>query len=117
MGDTILEARNLKKYFKTPKGMLHAVDDINFSVDRGKTLGIVGESGCGKTTTGRCLLRLVEPTSGEIIFEGKDITRLGNSAMRRQLRDMQIIFQDPYSSLDPRKRSCRPYRNRLSAIN
>jgi peptide/nickel transport system ATP-binding protein len=103
MGDTILEARNLKKYFKTPKGMLHAVDDINFSVDRGKTLGIVGESGCGKTTTGRCLLRLVEPTSGEIIFEGKDITRLGNSAMRRQLRDMQIIFQDPYSSLDPRK--------------
>jgi peptide/nickel transport system ATP-binding protein len=103
MGDTILEVRNLKKYFKTPKGMLHAVDDINFSVDRGKTLGIVGESGCGKTTTGRCLLRLVEPTSGEILFEGKDITRLGNSAMRRQLRDMQIIFQDPYSSLDPRK--------------
>ncbi len=103
MGDTILEVSRLKKYFKTPKGMLHAVDDINFSVDRGKTLGIVGESGCGKTTTGRCLLRLVEPTSGEIIFEGTDIQNLNNRDMRRQLRNMQIIFQDPYSSLDPRK--------------
>jgi len=103
MDDIILEVRNLKKYFKTPRGKLHAVDDVNFSVVRGKTLGIVGESGCGKTTTGRCLLRLVEPTSGEIIFEGTDIRKLGRWEMRKKLREMQIIFQDPFSSLDPRK--------------
>jgi len=103
MDDTILEVRNLKKYFKTGRGMLHAVDDVNFSVARGKTLGIVGESGCGKTTTGRCLLRLVEPTSGQILFEGTDIRKLGRREMRKKLREMQIIFQDPFSSLDPRK--------------
>jgi peptide/nickel transport system ATP-binding protein len=103
MGDNILEVRNLTKYFKSPRGTLHAVDGIDFAVARGKTLGIVGESGCGKTTTGRCLLRLVEPTAGEIVFEGTDIRSLGTRAMRRRLRDMQIIFQDPYSSLDPRK--------------
>ncbi|MHB0896252.1 MAG: ABC transporter ATP-binding protein [Spirochaetales bacterium] len=103
MSDTILEVRNLKKYFKTGQGMLHAVDDVNFSVIRGKTLGIVGESGCGKTTTGRCLLRLVEPTSGKILFEGSDIRKLGRWEMRKKLREMQIIFQDPFSSLDPRK--------------
>jgi oligopeptide/dipeptide ABC transporter ATP-binding protein len=103
MSDAILEVRNLKKYFKTGRGMLHAVDDVSFSVDKGKTLGIVGESGCGKTTTGRCLLRLVEPTSGEIVFEGTDIRKLNHLEMRKKLKDMQIIFQDPFSSLDPRK--------------
>ena len=71
MAENILEVRNLKKYFKTARGMLHAVDDVSFSIEKGHTLGIVGESGCGKTTTGRCILRLVEPTSGEIRFEGK----------------------------------------------
>ena len=103
MAENILEVRNLKKYFKTPRGMLHAVDDVSFTIEKGHTLGIVGESGCGKTTTGRCILRLVEPTSGEIIFEGKDITKLGRSEMKKLRKDMQIIFQDPFSSLNPRK--------------
>ena len=76
VADNILEVRNLKKYFKTPRGMLHAVDDVSFTIGYGKTLGVVGESGCGKSTTGRSILRLVEPTSGEVIFEGKDITKL-----------------------------------------
>ena len=102
MAENILEVRNLKKYFKTPRGMLHAVDDVSFSIEKGHTLGIVGESGCGKTTTGRCILRLVEPTSGEIFFEGKDITKLGRGEMKKLRKDMQIIFQDPFSSLDPR---------------
>ncbi|MBQ5390885.1 MAG: ABC transporter ATP-binding protein, partial [Spirochaetales bacterium] len=102
MAENILEVRNLKKYFKTPRGMLHAVDDVSFSIEKGHTLGIVGESGCGKTTTGRCILRLVEPTSGEIFFEGKDIMKAGRSEMKKLRKDMQIIFQDPFSSLDPR---------------
>ncbi len=102
MADNILEVRNLKKYFKTPRGMLHAVDDVSFSIGYGKTLGVVGESGCGKSTTGRSILRLVEPTSGEVIFEGKDITKLSKSEMKKMRKDMQIIFQDPFSSLDPR---------------
>ena len=102
MAENILEVKNLKKYFKTPRGMLHAVDDVSFSIEKGHTLGIVGESGCGKTTTGRCILRLVEPTSGEIFFDGKDITKLGRGEMKKLRKDMQIIFQDPFSSLDPR---------------
>ena len=102
MADNILEVRNLKKYFKTPRGMLHAVDDVSFSIGYGKTLGVVGESGCGKSTTGRSILRLVEPTSGEVIFEGKDITKLNKAEMKLMRKDMQIIFQDPFSSLDPR---------------
>lgn len=102
MADKILEVKNLKKYFKTNRGMLHAVDDITFELERGKTLGIVGESGCGKSTTGRCILRLVEPTEGEVIFEGQDIVHLGKRQMRERRTDMQIIFQDPFSSLDPR---------------
>lgn len=102
MADNILEVRNLKKYFKTPRGMLHAVDDVSFSIGYGKTLGVVGESGCGKSTTGRSILRLVEPTSGEVIFEGKDITKLSGHEMKKMRKDMQIIFQDPFSSLDPR---------------
>lgn len=103
MADTILEVKHLKKYFKTGRGMLHAVDDINFTLERGKTLGLVGESGCGKSTTGRVILRLLEPTSGEIIFEGKDISRIKGSEMRHMRKDLQIIFQDPFSSLDPKK--------------
>ena len=103
MADTILEVKNLTKYFKTKRGMLHAVDDISFKLERGKTLGLVGESGCGKSTTGRTILRLIEPTSGEIIFEGKDINKLNSRELRHARKDMQLIFQDPYSSLDPRK--------------
>lgn len=103
MSDTILEVKNLTKHFKTKRGMLHAVDGINFSVKRGQTLGLVGESGCGKTTVGRTILRLIEPTSGEIIFEGKNITKLNLNKLRHVRKDMQLIFQDPYSSLDPRK--------------
>lgn len=103
MADNILEVKHLKKYFKTSRGMLHAVDDINFTLERGKTLGLVGESGCGKSTTGRVILRLLEPTDGEIVFEGKDISKLSKSEMRHMRKDMQIIFQDPFSSLDPKK--------------
>ena len=103
MAENILEVRNLVKYFKTKRGMLHAVDGVSFTLERGKTLGLVGESGCGKSTTGRTILRLIEPTSGEIIFEGKDIRKLNRFQMRHMRKDMQIIFQDPYSSLDPRK--------------
>ena len=103
MADIILEVKGLKKYFKTPRGSLHAVDDVSFSIERGKTLGLVGESGCGKSTTGRAILRLIEPTAGQVSFEGKEITTLGKMEMRKIRRDMQLIFQDPFSSLDPRK--------------
>ena len=103
MAETILEVRNLVKHFKTSRGMLHAVDDVSFTLERGRTLGLVGESGCGKSTTGRTILRLIEPTSGEIIFEGQDISKLSPSKLRALRKDMQLIFQDPYSSLDPRK--------------
>jgi len=101
--ETLLEVRNLKKYFKTPRGMLQAVDDVSFTLKKGETLGIVGESGCGKSTTGRAILRLVEPTAGEVYFEGKDVTKLSERQMREMRKDMQIIFQDPFSSLDPKK--------------
>ena len=103
MSDTILEVKHLKKYFNTPKGTLHAVDDVSFTLERGKTRGIVGESGCGKSTTGRAILRIVEPTEGEILFDGEDIRSLGKDQMRRMRTRMQIIFQDPFSSLNPRK--------------
>lgn len=103
MADNILEVKHLKKYFETPRGTLHAVDDVSFSIQRGKTLGIVGESGCGKSTTGRAILRLIEPTSGQVLFEGQDVLKLKKKQMRRLRCDMQIVFQDPYSSLDPRK--------------
>lgn len=99
----LLEVKNLKKYFKTPKGMLHAVDDVTFSIEQGKTLGIVGESGCGKSTAGRAILRLIEPTDGNVYFEGEDLVQLNNQQMRERREKMQIIFQDPFSSLDPRK--------------
>lgn len=101
--DILLEVRNLKKYFKRSDGYLHAVDDVSFTLERGKTLGIVGESGCGKSTTGRAILRLTEPTSGEVLFEGVDVTKLNKEEMRKMRTEMQIIFQDPFASLDPRQ--------------
>ena len=103
MSDVILEVKNLKKYFKTPAGMLHAVDDVSFTIERGKTLGIVGESGCGKSTTGRAILNLTPPTSGEVLFEGKNIPDLNEREMREMRKEMQIIFQDPFASLNPRQ--------------
>ena len=103
MSDKLLEVKNLKKYFKTAKGQLHAVDDVSFTIERGKTLGIVGESGCGKSTTGRCIMRLIEPTSGQVIFDGVDLASLSGRQMRKARKDIQIIFQDPFSSLDPRQ--------------
>jgi len=99
----LVEVKNLKKYFSVPRGLLHAVDDVSFSIHEGQTLGIVGESGCGKTTVGRAILRLLEPTSGEILFDGQDITQLSKNKLRYMRRHMQFIFQDPFSSLNPRK--------------
>ena len=99
----ILEGETLTKYFNTPGGLLHAVDGVNFKVEEGRTLGIVGESGCGKSTTGRTILKLLEPTSGKIIFDGQDITGYSRKQMRSLRREMQMVFQDPFSSLDPRQ--------------
>ena len=82
MAETILEVKNLKKYFKTARGTLHAVDDVSFTIEKGKTLGIVGESGCGKSTTGRAILRLLEPTDGKVFFEGQDITSLNGGKIK-----------------------------------
>ncbi len=98
----LVEVRNLKKYFPTPKGVVHAVDDISFNIPEGKTLGVVGESGCGKSTTGRLLLRLIEPNAGQVFFEGKDLLKASHNEMRELRRYMQLIFQDPYASLNPR---------------
>jgi len=109
MAEPILEVKNLKKYFPIKKGVfskvvgqVKAVDDVSFTINRGETLGLVGESGCGKTTAGRSILRLIEPTSGSVKFEGKEITGMGRDELRTLRREMQIIFQDPYSSLNPR---------------
>ncbi|MCL2231766.1 MAG: ATP-binding cassette domain-containing protein [Treponema sp.] len=98
----ILEVRNLKKHFKTPKGMLHAVDGVNFKLEEGQTLGVVGESGCGKSTLGRLLVHLHELTDGQIFFQGQDITTPSRKELILLRRRMQMIFQDPYSSIDPR---------------
>ena len=98
----ILRVEHLKKYFTTPKGTLHAVDDVNFSIRTGETLGVVGESGCGKSTMGRAILRLHEPTSGKVYFEGKDILGYNKKQLKDLRKDMQIIFQDPFASLNPR---------------
>ena len=98
----LVQTVHLKKYFETPAGPLHAVDDINLSIYPGKTLGIVGESGCGKSTLGRVILRLIEATEGEVFFNGEDILKLGKHRIKELKKQMQIIFQDPYSSLDPR---------------
>ncbi|HYS18566.1 MAG TPA: ABC transporter ATP-binding protein [Candidatus Binatia bacterium] len=105
----LLEVRNLVKHFHVggglfggSAGVVRAVDGVSFAIRRGETLGLVGESGCGKTTTGRCILQLERPTSGQIVFEGRDLTRLGEDELRPVRRKMQVIFQDPYSSLNPR---------------
>lgn len=103
MSDIILDVQHLTKYFDTPRGKLHAVDDVSFTIERGKTLGIVGESGCGKSTTGRAILRLIEPTSGTVEFNGVDVTKLSGRKMRNMRKEMQLIFQDPFSSLNPRQ--------------
>lgn len=99
----IVEARGLKKYFAAGKKKLHAVDDVSIAIQAGKTLGVVGESGCGKSTLGRVIMKLIEPTAGKIFFEGNDISKLSAKQMRKFRLDMQIIFQDPYSSLNPRQ--------------
>ncbi len=101
--EPVIEVKNLKKYFATPHGQLHAVDDVTFTIEKGRTLGVVGESGCGKSTLGRTIIHLHESTAGQILLDGKDITRLNGKALREAREKMQIIFQDPYSSLDPRK--------------
>ena len=99
---TILEVKNLKKYFPTPRGMLHAVDDVSFQLEEGKTLGVVGESGCGKSTLGRVILHLLERTDGTILYNGEDISKPSKQELKQLRRKMQIIFQDPYSSINPR---------------
>lgn len=109
-GDVLLEVKNLKMYFPVTSGLIFqravaqikAVDDVSFSVRRGETLGLVGESGCGKTTTGRCILQLYKPTAGTIVFDGQELVGLGTRQMRQMRRQMQVIFQDPFSSLNPR---------------
>lgn len=102
MADNILEVRGLKKYFNTPHGLLHAVDDLSFNIEKGKTLGVVGESGCGKSTLGRVILRLIDSTEGEVLFEGEDVLKYSKAEMRAMRKSMQIIFQDPYESINPR---------------
>ena len=102
MSEHLLEVTNLKKYFMVPDGMLHAVDDVSFTLDVGETLGVVGESGCGKSTLGKTILHLTKPTSGKIIFKGEDISKIDNKKFVDLRRDMQMIFQDPLSSLNPR---------------
>ena len=101
--NTLLEVRDLKKYFKISKGMVHAVDGIQFRLQEGKTLGVVGESGCGKTTLGRVLLHLYDATAGQIIYDGVDVTNYNKKQLSKIRREMQMIFQDPSASLDPRK--------------
>lgn len=108
--ETLLNVRNLKKYFPIHGGVFHrkvgevrAVDDISFSIRKGETMGLVGESGCGKSTAGRTILRLHEPTAGEVEFDGTTLTNLGQEEMRRKRRDLQMVFQDPFASLNPRK--------------
>ncbi len=97
-----VETRNLKKYFQTAKGLLHAVDDVNITIKRGETLGLVGESGCGKSTLGRLVIRLLEATAGQVFFDGEDILSLDKEVMRNHRKKAQMVFQDPYSSLNPR---------------
>ena len=100
--NTILEIQNLKKYFDTKAGLLHAVDNISFSINKGETLGVVGESGCGKSTLGRVIQHLLDATDGRIIFKGRDVTHLSKKETRDYMKEVQMIFQDPYSSLNPR---------------
>ena len=99
---SILEVRHLKKYFDTKAGVLHAVDDVSFSIEKGETLGIVGESGCGKSTLGRTIQHLLPATDGTILFKGRDVTKLSKKEVKDFMKEVQMIFQDPYSSLNPR---------------
>ena len=98
----LIEVQHLKKYFDVPNGTLHAVDDVSFVIEKGTTMGVVGESGCGKSTLGTTLIHLQESTGGKILFEGKDVTHLDKKQLHDYREDVQIIFQDPYSSLNPR---------------
>ena len=98
----LLEVKKLKKYFHTKRGPLHAVDDVDFKIMKGETLGLVGESGCGKSTTGRVVLRLIEATGGQVLFNGEDVLKFGGSRMRKFRQSAQIVFQDPFASLNPR---------------
>ena len=102
MSEPLFRVEHLKKYFKSARGMVHAVDDVSFTLEAGKTLGVVGESGCGKSTLGRTIIRLQEPTSGSVFFDGKDVSKLNRQGLWEQRRQMQMIFQDPFSSLNPR---------------
>lgn len=101
---SLIEVKHLKKYFKVPAGTNHAVDDVSFSIEKGETLGVVGESGCGKSTLGRTIIRLQEATEGQILLNGQDITHVRKGELHRVREQMQIVFQDPYSSLNPRMR-------------
>ena len=100
--EKLIEVKNLKKYFKTKRGILHAVDDVDFHINKGETLGLVGESGCGKSTVGRVLLRLLDATGGEVLFKGENILNYKKNKMREMRGNMQIVFQDPFASLNPR---------------
>ena len=110
--ETLLEVRGLKMWFPITQGIvfqrhvgdIKAVDGLNFHIRRGETLGLVGESGSGKTTVGRCIIRLVDPTAGQIIFEGRDISQMKEAELRGLRKEMQVVFQDPYASLNPRHR-------------
>jgi peptide/nickel transport system ATP-binding protein/oligopeptide transport system ATP-binding protein len=102
MSENFLDVKHLKKYFKTSSGMLHAVDDVSFTIPAGKTMGVVGESGCGKSTLGRTILKLYEPTAGEVLFDGQNIAKLSKKSFNQLRPKMQMIFQDPYSSLNGR---------------
>lgn len=102
MGTPLIQTIDLVKYFDTPRGVLHAVDKINLSIEKGETLGVVGESGCGKSTLGRTILRLLEPTSGQILYNGENIVNYNKKQMHDMRSKMQIIFQDPFTSLNPR---------------
>ena len=111
-GDELLVVDDVKKHFPITRGIIFqkeiasvkAVDGVSFTLEEGETLGIVGESGCGKSTMGRCVMRLLEPTAGKVVFDGQDITRLSRSDMRPVRRELMMVFQDPYASLNPRKR-------------
>ena len=101
---SLIEVNNLCKYFKVPAGMLHAVDHVSFTIEKGKTLGVVGESGCGKSTLGRTIIHLLEATDGHILLNGEDITHVNGNKLKEVRKKVQIVFQDPYSSLNPRLR-------------